>query len=171
MSFCFFPFDRSFDFSAKLHKKNHYTLLYMQKVFISGRKIGIEGRWWSKEEARMAFPPGRLQTVKNQYIFAVFRYFSYFCTKYINKVDMEQILVTIDSEGQSLQKIRAAIKMLRGVVSTSVIKDPVLTKTEKQQAYVKESLTRAMQEVRLAKLNGQKLPDARDLLKELDEED
>lgn len=84
---------------------------------------------------------------------------------------MEQILVTIDSEDQSLQKIRAAIKMLRGVVSTSVIKDPVLTKTEKQQAYVKESLTRAMQEVRLAKLNGQKLPDARDLLKELDEED
>ena len=55
--------------------------------------------------------------------------------------------------------------MLRGVVSTSVMKDPVLTKTEKQQAYVKESLTRAMQEVRMAKLNGQKLPDARDLLK------
>lgn len=84
---------------------------------------------------------------------------------------MEQILVTIDTEGQSLKKIRAAIKMLRGVVSTSVMKDPVLTKTEKQQAYVKESLTRAMQEVRMAKLNGQKLPDARDLLKELDEED
>ena len=84
---------------------------------------------------------------------------------------MEQILVTIDSEGQSLQKIRPPIKMLRGVVSTSVMKDPVLTKTEKQQAYVKESLTRAMQEVRMAKLNGQKLPDARDLLKELDEED
>lgn len=78
---------------------------------------------------------------------------------------MEQILVTIDTEGQSLQEIRAAIKMLRGVVSTSVMKDPVLTKTEKQQAYVKESLTRAMQEVRMAKLNGQKLPDARDLLK------
>lgn len=55
--------------------------------------------------------------------------------------------------------------MLCGVVSTSVMKDPVLTKTEKQQAYVKESLTRAMQEVRMAKLNGQKLPDARDLLK------
>ena len=55
--------------------------------------------------------------------------------------------------------------MLRVVVSTSVMKDPVLTKTEKQQAYVKESLTRAMQEVRMAKLNGQKLPDARDLLK------
>ena len=55
--------------------------------------------------------------------------------------------------------------MLRGVVSTSVMKNPVLTKPEKQQAYVKESLTRAMHEVRMAKLNGQKLPDARDLLK------
>ena len=55
--------------------------------------------------------------------------------------------------------------MLRGVVSTSVMKDPVLTKTEKQQAYVKDSLTRAKQQVRMAKLNGQKLPDARDLLK------
>ena len=55
--------------------------------------------------------------------------------------------------------------MLRGVVSTSVMKNPVLTKTEKQQAYVKDSLTRAMQQVRMAKLNGQKLPDARDLLK------
>lgn len=63
------------------------------------------------------------------------------------------------------QKNRNRGKMLRGVVSTSVMKNPVLTKTEKQQAYVKESLTRAMQEVRMAKLNGQKLPDARDLLK------
>lgn len=63
------------------------------------------------------------------------------------------------------QKNRNRGEMLRGVVSTSVMKDPVLTKTEKQQAYVKESLTRAMQEVRMAKLNGQKLPDARDLLK------
>lgn len=63
------------------------------------------------------------------------------------------------------QKNRNRGKMLRGVVSTPVMKDPVLTKTEKQQAYVKESLTRAMQEVRMAKLNGQKLPDARDLLK------
>ena len=63
------------------------------------------------------------------------------------------------------QKNRNRGMMLRGVVSTSVMKDPVLTKTEKQQAYVKESLTRAMQEVRMAKMNGQKLPDARDLLK------
>ena len=70
-----------------------------------------------------------------------------------------------------LTNIRKAITMLRGVVSTSVLKEPILTKTEKQQAYVKESLTRALQEVRLAKLERRKLPDARDLLKELEEED
>ena len=82
---------------------------------------------------------------------------------------MAQILVTIDSE-QPLQNIRKAINMLRGVVSTSIVKKPVLTKTQRQQAYVKESLTRALQEVKLAKLEGRKLPDARDFLKELEEE-
>lgn len=35
---------------------------------------------------------------------------------------MEQILVTID-ETQSLASVRNAIKMLRGVVSTSIIKN------------------------------------------------
>ena len=40
------------------------------------------------------------------------------------------------------------------------------TKTQKQQAFVKESLTRALQEVKLAKLEGRKLPDARNLLKD-----
>ena len=55
MSFCFFPFDRSFDFSAKLHKKNHYTLLYMQKSFYFWQKNRNRGKCWSKEEARMAF--------------------------------------------------------------------------------------------------------------------
>lgn len=45
-----------------------------------------------------------------------------------------------------------------------------LNKTERQQAYVRESLTRAMQEVKLARLEGRKLPDARDLFKELDED-
>ena len=49
---------------------------------------------------------------------------------------------------------------------------PILsTKTQKQQAFVKESLTRALQEVKLAKLEGRKLPDARDLLKDLEMED
>lgn len=45
----------------------------------------------------------------------------------------------------SLAENRNRGMMLRGVVSTSVMKNPVLTKTEKQQAYVKDSLTRAMQ--------------------------
>ena len=81
---------------------------------------------------------------------------------------MEQILVTVD-ENQPLQNIRKAINMLRGVVSTSIMKEPILTKTEKQQAYVKESLTRALQEVKLAKLEGRKLQSFDDFLKELDE--
>ena len=83
---------------------------------------------------------------------------------------MEQILVTIEN-GQPLQSIRKAINMLRGVVKTSVVKEPVLTKTEKQQAYVKETLTRALQEVKLARQEGRKLPDARDFLKELELEE
>lgn len=82
---------------------------------------------------------------------------------------MEQILVTVD-ENQPLQSIRKAINMLRGVVSTSVLKEPILTKTESQQAYVKESLTRALQEVQLAKLEGRELPNARNLLKDLEED-
>jgi len=83
---------------------------------------------------------------------------------------MEQILVTIDND-QPLQNIRKAINMLRGVVSTSVVKEPILTKTQRQQAYVKESLTRALQEVKLAKLEGRKLQSIDDFLKELDEEE
>lgn len=82
---------------------------------------------------------------------------------------MEQILVTVDTN-QPLQNIRKAINMLRGVVSTTVVKKPILTKTERQQAYVKESLTRALQEVRVAKLEGRKLQSIDDFLKELDEE-
>ncbi len=83
---------------------------------------------------------------------------------------MEQILVTVDSN-QPLQNIRMAINMMRGVVSTRVMKEPILTKTQRQQAYVRESLTRALQEVKLAKLEGRKLPSVDDFLKELDEED
>ncbi len=45
---------------------------------------------------------------------------------------MEQILVTVD-DSQPLQKIRKAISMFRGVVSTTVMKEPIPTKTEKQQ--------------------------------------
>ena len=83
---------------------------------------------------------------------------------------MEQILVTVDTN-QPLQNIRKAINMLRGVVSTTVVKEPILTKPQMQQAYVKESLTRALQEVNLAKLEGRKLQSIDDFLKELDEEE
>lgn len=82
---------------------------------------------------------------------------------------MNQILVTIDN-GQPLQSIRKAIKMLRGVVSTTVVKEPMLSKTQKQQAYVKDSLSRAFKEVKTAKLEGRKLQSVDDFLKELDEE-
>lgn len=55
----------------------------------------------------------------------------------LNRVNMAQILVTID-DTQSLASVRNAIKMLRGVVSTSVMDTSSLSKTEKQQAYVQK---------------------------------
>lgn len=82
---------------------------------------------------------------------------------------MEQLLVTIDNN-QPLQNIRKAINMLRGVVSTTIVKDPVLSKTQRQQAYVKDSLTRAFNELKLAKLGGEELQSADDFLKELEEQ-
>ena len=79
---------------------------------------------------------------------------------------MNQILVTIDND-QPLQNIRKAINMLRGVVSTVVVKDPVLTKTQQQQSYVKESLSKAFHEVKTAKLEGKKMQGVDDFLNEL----
>lgn len=81
---------------------------------------------------------------------------------------MEQILVTID-DTQSSASIRNAIKMLRGVVSASIIKESPLIIEEKQKAYVKESLSRALQEVKLAKLQGEKLQDVDDFIREMKE--
>ena len=77
---------------------------------------------------------------------------------------MGQILVTID-DTQPSASIRNAIKMLRGVVSASIIKESPLTIEEKQKAYVKESLSRALQEVKLAKLQGEKLQDVDEMLR------
>ena len=45
------------------------------------------------------------------------------------------------------------------------------TKTERQQAYVKESLTRALQEVKDAKREGRKLKSLDEFLEELEEEE
>ncbi|MBD8998227.1 MAG: hypothetical protein SPF96_02160 [Prevotella sp.] len=81
---------------------------------------------------------------------------------------MEQILVTID-DSQSLASVRNAITKLRGVVSTSVLKNTSLSKTEKQQAYVKDTLTRAMKEVKLSKLEGKEFQDIDDFIKEMRE--
>lgn len=81
---------------------------------------------------------------------------------------MEQILVTID-DTQPSASIRNAIKMLRGVVSASIIKESPLAIEEKQKAYVKESLSRALQEVKLAKLQGKKLQDVDDFIREMKE--
>lgn len=81
---------------------------------------------------------------------------------------MAQILVTID-DTQSLASVRNAIKMLRGVVSTSVMDTSSLSKTEKQQAYVQKTLTKAMQEVQLAKLEGKELQNIDDFINEMRE--
>ena len=81
---------------------------------------------------------------------------------------MGQILVTID-DTQPSASICNAIKMLRGVVSASLIKESPLTREEKQKAYVKESLSRALQEAKLAKLQGEKLQDVDDFIREMKE--
>ena len=86
----------------------------------------------------------------------------------LNRVNMAQILVTID-DTQSLASVRNAIKMLRGVVSTSVMDTSSLSKTEKQQAYVQKTLTKAMQEVNLAKLEGKELQNIDDFINEMRE--
>ena len=72
--------------------------------------------------------------------------------------------MTID-DSQSLASVRNAITKLRGVVSTSVLKNTSLSKTEKQQAYVKDTLTRAMKEVKLSKLEGKEFQDIDDFIK------
>lgn len=79
---------------------------------------------------------------------------------------MKQILVTVD-DNQSLQNICNAINMLRGVVSTTFLPSRG-SKQELQEAYVKESLTKALQEVRLAELEGRKLQSLDEFLDELD---
>lgn len=76
--------------------------------------------------------------------------------------------MTID-DSQSLASVCNAITKLRGVVSTSVLKNTSLSKTEKQQAYVKDTLTRAMKEVKLSKLEGKEFQDIDDFIKEMRE--
>ena len=80
---------------------------------------------------------------------------------------MEQILVTID-DSQSLSNIRKAIRLLRGVVSATIVKNGQSVE-EQQKAYVKDSLSKAVREVRLAKLEGHKLQGIDEFLSEMRE--
>lgn len=81
---------------------------------------------------------------------------------------MTQILVTLD-EDVTTQHVRKAIELLRGVVSTTVFKTKVKadSKTLCQQAYVKDSLERAFEEVKQAHREGRMLQNADDFIKEL----
>ena len=79
---------------------------------------------------------------------------------------MAQILVTIDSD-QPLQSVQRAIRKLRGVVATTVVNDPAEDETRRQEAYVEQSLTRALQEVKQSRTEGRKLQSLDDFLDEL----
>lgn len=77
---------------------------------------------------------------------------------------MTQILVTLN-EDSATQSIRRAIGMLRGVASTSIYKGG----EQARKAYVKETLTRAVTELKTAKDKGVKMQKAQEFIKELEE--
>lgn len=81
---------------------------------------------------------------------------------------MTQILVTLD-EGVTTQHVRKAIELLRGVVSTTVLKtkDGTNDKTLRQQKYVKESLERAFDEMEQARRGDHKMMTDEEFLDEL----
>ena len=85
---------------------------------------------------------------------------------------MTQILVTLNEDATTVH-VRKAIELLRGVVSTTVFKtkDESNKKTLRQQAYVKESLKRAFDEMKQARREGRKLQSADDFIKELEAEE
>ena len=85
---------------------------------------------------------------------------------------MTQILVTLN-EGAPTQSVRRAIGLLKGVSSTTVVKTSADNdrKTLAQQKYVRESLTRALNEVKEAKRIGRQLQSADDFIKELEMEE
>lgn len=76
---------------------------------------------------------------------------------------MTQILVTLN-EDSAPQSIRRAIGMLRGVASTSIYKGGEHTR----KAYVKETLTRAVGELKTAREKGVKMQKADDFIREFE---
>ena len=85
---------------------------------------------------------------------------------------MTQILVTLNEDATTL-KVRKAIELLRGVMSTTLFKtrDEANKKTLRQQTYVKESLERAFDEMKQARREGRQLQSADDFIKELQAEE
>ena len=80
---------------------------------------------------------------------------------------MAQILVTVN-EDITTQSIRKAIEMIKGVVSTSIYKTSEKGMTKKQkELYVKESLTRAWEEVKTAEASNRQLQPLDDFLNEI----
>lgn len=77
---------------------------------------------------------------------------------------MTQILVTLN-EDTPTQSIRRAIGMLRGVASTSIYKG----ESQVRKAYVKDTLTSAVSELKTARNKGRKMQQADDFIKELEE--
>ena len=101
-----------------------------------------------------------------------FDYLLYLCSQNKYITIMTQILVTLNEDATTLS-VRKAIELLRGVVSTTVFKtkDESNKKTLRQQAYVKESLERAFDEMKQARREGRKLQSADDFIKELEAEE
>ena len=94
-------------------------------------------------------------------------YFRTFAPEYKKITIMTQILVTLNEDATTLH-VRKAIELLRGVVSTTVFKtkDESNKKALRQQAYVKESLERAFDEMKQDCREGRKLQGADDFIKE-----
>lgn len=82
---------------------------------------------------------------------------------------MEQILVTLNGN-ESTYGIRKAIGMLRGVASTSIVKNEGDTKRKRQEAAVRQSLYQAMGQVEAAKRGECQLQSSKDFLEELEAE-
>ena len=81
---------------------------------------------------------------------------------------MAQILVTV-SDDVTTQRMRKAIEMFRGVVETKVYNPLVAAKSkkERQQEYVRESLTRAFDELKRAQRGEHKMTTDEEFMAEL----
>lgn len=82
---------------------------------------------------------------------------------------MTQLIVTLD-DTQPLQGVRDAIKMLRGVISTAIVKHSDSPLADRQKEYVRDSLSRAVKEVRSARKDGRELQSIDDFINEMKKE-